>query len=83
MNCGQPLLTIWLDENKKFLTGIDRVVGKHKSSVAAGGWIKMRSVREVKKTVIGRTLNFQMLKKPGLLEPHMWPHGLARKKVTR
>ena len=39
-------------ENKKFLNGLDKVVGKHRSSVAAGGWIKMRSVREVKKTVM-------------------------------
>jgi sugar (pentulose or hexulose) kinase len=51
-------------ENKKFLAGLDKVVGKHKSSVAAGGWIKMSSVREVKKTVM-TNLEFSNVEEAG------------------
>ena len=51
-------------ENRKFLSGLDKVVGKHQSSVAAGGWIKMRSVREVKKTVL-ENLEFSNVEEAG------------------
>jgi sugar (pentulose or hexulose) kinase len=40
------------NENRKFLAGLDKVVGQHKSSVASGGWIKMKSVREAKRKVM-------------------------------
>lgn len=52
------------DENKKFLAGMDKVVGKHITSVAAGGWVKMRSVREVKKTVMN-DLHFSNVSEAG------------------
>ena len=51
-------------ENKKFLAGLDKVVGPHRSSVAAGGWIKMRSVREMKQKVMNN-LQFSRVEEAG------------------
>ena len=57
-------LNYMASENKKFLAGLDKVVGKHKSSIAAGGWIKMRSVREVKQKVMNN-LEFSNVEESG------------------
>jgi sugar (pentulose or hexulose) kinase len=51
-------------ENSKMLKGIDAVVGSHKSALSAGGWIKLRSVREMKSSVI-HDLNFSQIDEAG------------------
>lgn len=46
------------------LDGITAVVGEHRSAIAAGGWIRMRSVRESKLRDIPR-LTFCRVEQPG------------------
>lgn len=51
-------------ENSKMLKGIDAVVGTHKTALSAGGWIKLRSVREIKSSVI-HDLSFSQIDEAG------------------
>ena len=51
-------------ENRKMLKGIDTVVGTHKTALSAGGWIKLRSVREIKSSVI-HDLSFSNISEAG------------------
>lgn len=51
-------------ENRKMLKGIDAVVGTHKTALSAGGWIKLRSVRAMKSTVI-HDLSFSHIDEAG------------------
>jgi sugar (pentulose or hexulose) kinase len=46
------------------LAGITSVVGEHRAAIAAGGWIRMRSVRESKLRSIPR-LTFCQVEQPG------------------
>jgi hypothetical protein len=46
------------------LAGVTGVVGEHRSAVAAGGWTRMRSVRETKARLIPR-LTFCPVDQPG------------------
>ena len=45
-------LDYMIGENRKMISGIDAVVGTHKTALSAGGWTKLRSVRESKSAVI-------------------------------
>jgi sugar (pentulose or hexulose) kinase len=51
-------------ENKKMLNGISAVVGEHKTALGSGGWLKLRSVREIKSSVIAN-LTFSSIDEPG------------------
>ncbi len=51
-------------ENKKMLDGIAEVVGKHKYALGSGGWLKLRSVREIK-TKIMPNLEISNIDEPG------------------
>jgi hypothetical protein len=51
-------------ENKKMLNGIAAVVGEHKTALGSGGWLKLRSVREIKSSVIAN-LTFSSIDEPG------------------
>jgi sugar (pentulose or hexulose) kinase len=59
-------LSYMAQENKKFLLGLEKVVGKHESAIAAGGWIRMKSVREIKSLVIAN-LSFSDVKEAGAI----------------
>jgi hypothetical protein len=48
----------------RLLTGVTGVVGEHRSAVAAGGWTRLRSVRETKARRIPR-LTFCPVDQPG------------------
>lgn len=52
------------EQTAALLAGITSVVGEHRSAIAAGGWIGMRSVRESKKATIPR-LSFCRVEQPG------------------
>jgi sugar (pentulose or hexulose) kinase len=51
-------------ENKKMLDGIAAVVGKHQNALGSGGWLKLKSVREIKSGVISN-LRFSNIDEPG------------------
>jgi sugar (pentulose or hexulose) kinase len=51
-------------ENRKMLHGISAVVGEHKTALGSGGWLKLRSVREIKSSVISN-LSFSNIDEPG------------------
>ena len=51
-------------ENKKLLSGINSVVGIHKDAIGSGGWLRLRSVRESKATVIPN-MHITDVKEPG------------------
>ena len=57
-------LEYMVGENRKMLKGIDAVVGTHKTALSAGGWIKLRSVREMKSSVI-HDLSFSHIDEAG------------------
>ena len=57
-------LDYMVGENSKMLKGIDAVVGTHKTALSAGGWIKLRSVREMKSSVI-HDLSFSHIDEAG------------------
>lgn len=59
-------LEYMVGENRKMLKGIDSVVGTHKTALSAGGWIKLRSVREMKSSVI-HDLSFSHIDEAGAL----------------
>jgi hypothetical protein len=46
------------------LAAVGAVVGEHRAAVAAGGWTRMRSVRETKLRTIPR-LGFSAIEQPG------------------
>ncbi len=52
------------DQTTALLRGISSVVGEHRCAVAAGGWTRMRSVRESKAAAIPR-LTFSPVDQPG------------------
>ncbi len=52
------------EQTSSLLAGIGSVVGEHRSAVAAGGWTRMRSVRETKLATIPR-LTFCPVDQPG------------------
>ena len=45
-------LDYMIGENRKMISGIEAVVGTHKKALSAGGWTKLRSVRESKSAII-------------------------------
>jgi sugar (pentulose or hexulose) kinase len=57
-------LTHLAEQTTALLAGITSVVGEHRSAVAAGGWTRMRSVRESKIRTIPR-LTFCRVEQPG------------------
>jgi sugar (pentulose or hexulose) kinase len=57
-------LVYMTSENSKFLDHMDLIVGPYESSMAAGGWIKMQSVRDMKSRTM-RNLVFSEVEEPG------------------
>lgn len=52
------------EQTTALLAGITSVVGEHRSAIAAGGWTRMRSVRESRSGSIPR-LSFSPVQQPG------------------